>query len=196
MLQPQFILYALLFQPHTMDIDQYHAYQSHSHQQTEPPRLAPVRVDYDGQTAHLALTLVLKDRLHLKRIFSRGQSVVGDFVSLVGHNPFLLIRVQTVQVFLQLVQVKQVGERKRKVPVGMVQMQTRGIEQGAGQNHLPVHVLANLHRCMVHLQVGEHHPSPFDGIMKAEPRGTEISQCAVISPEQEILSEENRTVAA
>ena len=93
-------------------------------------------------------------------------------------------------------QVKQVGERKREVPVGMVQVYPFRIEQGARQDHLPVHMLANLHRRMVDFQVGEHHPSLFDGIMKAEPRGTEISQRAMVAPKQEILSEEHRTVAA
>ena len=194
--QTQFVLYPLLLQPHTMQVNQHDTDQPSRYKQTEPESFTPVRSNHHLQGTDIPFTLVLENGLHLKGIGTGRQTVVRDFFSFIGHNPFLLIRIQAEKVFLEFGQIEQVSKQQGETAVLMRQVQFRGIKERLGQHHLPVDLLPNLYGGMVHFQVGKNHPSLFLRIIKAKVGRTEIGQHAVVSPEKEVLAKKDRAVAS
>ena len=195
MLQAQFILYPLLLQPHTMQVNQHDTNQPSCHKQTEPESFTPVRSNHHLQGTDIPFTLVLENGLHLKSIGTGRQTVVRDFFSFIGHNPILLIRIQAEKVFLEFGQIEQIGKQQRETAVFMRQVQFGSIKQRLVQHHLPVDLLPDLYGGVVHFQVGKNHPSLFLRIIKAKVGRTEIGQHAVVSPEKKVLAEKNGAVA-
>ena len=194
--QTQFVLYPLLLQPHTMQVNQHDTDQTSRHKQTEPEGFAPVRSNHHFQATDIPFTLVLENGLHLKGIGTGRQTVVRNFFSFIGHNPILLIRIQAEKVFLEFGQIEQIGKQQRETAVFMRQVQFGGIKERLRQHHLPVDLLPDLHGGVVHFQVGKNHPSLFLRIIKAKVGRAKIGQHAMVSPEKEVLAEKYRAVAS
>ena len=195
MLQTQFVLYPLLLQPHTMQVNQHDTDQTSCHKQAEPESFTPVRSNHHLQGTDIPFTLVLENGLHLESIGTGRQTVVRDFFSFIGHNPFLLIRIQAEKVFLEFGQIEQIGKQQGETAVLMCQVQFGSIKQRLVQHHLPVDLLPDLYGGVVHFQVGKNHPSLFLRIIKTKVGRTEIGQHAVVSPEKKVLAEKDGTVA-
>ena len=195
MFQTQFVLYPLLLQSHAMQVNQHDTNQPSRHKQTEPKSFTPVRSNHHLQGTDIPFTLVLENGLHLESIGTGRQTVVRDFFSFIGHNPFLLIRIQAEKVFLEFGQIEQIGKQQGETAVLMRQVQFRGIKERLGQHHLPVDLLPDLYGGVVHFQVGKNHPSLFLRIIKAKVGRTEIGQHAVVSPEKKVLAEKDGAVA-
>ena len=129
MLQTQFILYLLLLQPQTMQVNQYDTDQTSCYEQAEPEGFAPMRSNHHLQATDIPFTLILENGLHLKSIGTGRQTVVRNFFSFIGHNPILLIRIQAEKVFLEFGQIEQIGKQQRETAVFMRQVQFGGIKE-------------------------------------------------------------------
>ena len=153
-----------------------------------------MRQNLYSQRGYFTVSFIRINIFHLKNIFPGRKISIRNFFPSVGHKPIRLIRTKPVTILLLAFRIRKVIERQRKVTIRMIQPDKRRIENTLWKNGLPIDLSSYLYRFIIYLQSGNH--DRFGNGKRFNVIGVKISKIFIISPKQDILPMQDRTVTA